>query len=68
MPGWLAWTLIGLAAWSIVSVLVGFGLAAWLGRLGALDDGDVDAVRPLTRALADELEPDSEETLVRSLQ
>jgi hypothetical protein len=68
MPGWLAWTLIGLAAWSIVSVLVGFGLAAWLGRLGALDDGDVDAVRPLTRALADELEPDSEQTLVRSLQ
>ncbi len=68
MPGWLAWTLIGFAAWSIVSVLVGFGLAAWLGRLGALDDGDVDAVRPLTRALADELELDSEETLVRSLQ
>ena len=68
MPGWLAWTLVGLAAWSIVSVLLGFGLAAWLGRLGALDDGDADAVRPLTRALADELELDSEEPLVRSLQ
>ena len=68
MPGWLAWTLVGLAAWSIVSVLLGFGLAAWLGRLGAIDDGDADAVRPLTRALADELELDSEEPLVRSLQ
>jgi hypothetical protein len=57
MPGWLTWTLIGLAVWSIASVLVGLGLAQWLGRLAALDDGDLDAVRPLTRALADELEP-----------
>ena len=56
MPGWLAWTLIGLVAWSIASVLVGLGLARWLGRLAALDDGDLDAVRPLTRAFADELE------------
>jgi hypothetical protein len=57
MPGWLTWTLIGFAVWSIASVLVGLGLAQWLGRLAALDDGDLDAVRPLTRALADELEP-----------
>jgi hypothetical protein len=66
MPAWLPWTLLGFAVWSIVSVLVGFGLARWLGRLSALDDSDVDAVRPLTRALADELEPDKEGTLVRS--
>ena len=68
MPGWIAWTLIGLVVWSIVSVLVGLGLAGWLGRLAALDDGDADTVRPLTRALADELEPESEEKLVRSLR
>jgi len=68
MPNWLGWTLVGLALWSVVSVLVGFGLASWLGRLAALDEGDADAVLPLTRALADELEPDSEEVLVRSLR
>jgi hypothetical protein len=32
MPGWLTWTLVGLAAWCIVSLVVAFLAGHLLGR------------------------------------
>jgi hypothetical protein len=59
MPAWVAWTLIALAAWSVVSVLVGLMLGWAFGRLNGTAQAELDEdamVLPLTRAVGEERE------------